>query len=130
MVTYYEKKGRRYVPILEKDVWSQGDTWNEGYHLVICKPGLRSTRYNIIPDDAAFIAAQSITAEKLASFILKASKANISPAPFTEEQKKAWESLSRAFDGGPYFVQYDSAIEIARNFLKMLQDEHERKDID
>lgn len=123
MATYYEKRGRKYVPVLEKDVWS-GDVWPAGFHLVVCKPGVRTTRYNIEPDDSAFIAAQMIHSEKLASLLIKASAAEINPEPITDEQKKAWEHMRKAYGGGPFFVRYESAIFIVRKFLEYLKNEN------
>lgn len=123
MTTYYEKVGKRYRPILEKELWANGDVWNEGCHLVICRPGTRSIRYNIEPNDSAFLAASIFHAEYLAHFIHEASKAEIS-APITDEQKEAWEAMKKAFDGGPFYVNYPSAIEIARKFLAKLKDLH------
>lgn len=121
MVTYYEKRGKRYHPVLEKDMWSNGDSWNEGYHLVVCKPGVRTTRYNIEPDDAAFIAAQTVAGEEIARMIVEASAANLDPEPITQEQRDAWKALKDSFGGGPYLVRYESALFIARKFLENLR---------
>jgi len=123
MVTYYEKRGKRYYPVLEKDIWG-GDVWSEGCHLVICKPGIRSTRYNIEPDDAAFIAAQTIAAEQIAKLIVEASAAHPEKNPITQEQKDAWEKLKTSFGGGPYFLRYESAAFIARKFLEDLRNKY------
>lgn len=125
MTTYYQKVGKRYKPVLEKEIWNSGsgETWNEGFHLVVCKPGSKSIRYNIEPDDSAFLAASFFHSEYLALFIQEAAKAEIStPAPITNEQKEAWEALKMAFDGGPFYVNYPSSIEIARKFLEKLKD--------
>jgi hypothetical protein len=121
MVTYYEKRGNRYHPVLEKDLWSGGDTWSEGCHLVVCKPGVKTTRYNIEPDDTAFIAAQTIHAEKLANLLVKASEAKLSPDPTTQEQRDAWATLKNSFGGGPFYVRYESALFIVREFLNSVR---------
>lgn len=121
MTTYYEKKGNRYVPALEKDVWS-GDVWPQGAHLVICKPGVKTFRYNIEPDDAAYIAARTLYVDKIAKMFIEASKAKWMPEPYTQEQKDAWKNLQNVFDGGPYCIQYGSALEMAENFLSLLKD--------
>lgn len=124
MVTYYEKRGNRYHPVLEKDLWSGGDSWPEGCHLVVCKPGVRTSRYNIEPDDSAFIAAQTIQAEEIARLLVKASAAKLEPEPTTQEQRDAWEALKKSFGGGPFHVRYESALYIAREFLEKLRDIH------
>lgn len=123
MTTYYEKVGKKYRPILEKEIWANGDVWNEGCHLVVCRPGSRSIRYNVEPNDSAFLAASIFHAEYLAHLILEASRAEISAsAPITKEQQEAWESMKKAFEGGPFCVNYPSAIEIARKFLGKLKE--------
>ena len=119
MVTLYEKRGKRYHPALERDVWSS-DSWTPGCHLVVCKPGTRSIRYNIEPDDAAFYAAQTIEADALARIIQEVSGAQISPEPTTEAQIEAWNTLKASFNGGPFYVNYESSLAIARQFLQRL----------
>lgn len=124
MTTYYTKKGRRYVPVLEKDIWN-GDVWPEGAHLVICKPGIKTTKYNIEPNDSAYIAACTLRTEKIAKMFIEASQAKCKPAPYTQEQKDAWEALQTAYNGGPYYVQYDSAVEMAEKFLDLVRSEQQ-----
>ena len=53
---YYEKVGRRYVPVAEYDNEFM-DSFTKGNHLVMCYPGGSSRRFNIQPDYAALIAA-------------------------------------------------------------------------
>lgn len=130
MVTYYEKRGNRYYPVLEKDMWSGGDTWPEGCHLVVCKPGVRTTRYNIEPDDSAFIAAQTIHAEEIARLLVKASAAKLEPEPTTQEQREAWDALKNSFNGGPFHVRYESALYVAREFLEKLRVTHKESSND
>ena len=122
MVTYYEKRGKRYYPVLEKDLWSGGDTWPVGCHLVVCKPGVKTTRYNVEPNDSAFHAALLIHGEEIARLLVKASEAKIDPDPVTPEQRNAWNALKDAFNGGPFQVRYESASYIARKFLESLRD--------
>ena len=62
---YYEKVGRRYVPVYEYDN-DFLDAWPRGTHLVTCHPGGQSRRYNIDPNHAALIAAGIVAeADKL-----------------------------------------------------------------
>jgi hypothetical protein len=123
MTTFYEKRGKRYYPVLENEPWNRsGDTWHEGCHLVVCKPGTKITRYKVEPAQAAFLAAQTIHAEVLANLLQKASKAKINPAPLTQEQKDAWDTLQKTFNGGPYQLSYESSIGIAREFLSYLKE--------
>lgn len=53
---YYEKIGRKYVPVREYDSDFM-DAWPKGTHLVMSYPGGQSKRYNIDPNYAAMIAA-------------------------------------------------------------------------
>jgi alpha-D-ribose 1-methylphosphonate 5-triphosphate diphosphatase len=53
---YYEKRGRRYYPVMEHD-YELMDAMPRGNHLIMCYPGGRSTRYNIDPALAPMIAA-------------------------------------------------------------------------
>lgn len=124
--TLYEKRGRRYYPILEKNSWSS-DSWPKGCHLVICEPGHRTFRYNVEPDDAAFLAAQTIEADVLARIIQEESRANLSPEPITQEQINAWNALRDSFDGGPFYVSYESSLSIARQFLLRLKSIYEER---
>jgi len=118
--TLYEKRGRRYYPVLEKNSWAS-DSWSKGCHLVICKPGYKTFRYNIEPDDAAFFAAQTLEADVLARIIQEESRAKISPEPLTQRQIDAWDELKDSFDGGPFYVNYESSLAIARQFLQRLK---------
>lgn len=130
MVTYYEKRGNRYYPILEKELWSSGDTWSEGCHLVVCKPGCRTVRYKVQPDDSAFLAAQTIHAEVLASMLVKAWSAKSDPPPLTQEQQDAWKAFQKTFDGGPYGITFESAVDVAKKFLNHLREFQEGEKID
>lgn len=49
---YYEKQGRRYVPVYEYDSEFL-DSFPKGNHLVMVYPGGSSRRYNIDPNYAA-----------------------------------------------------------------------------
>jgi len=53
---YYEKLGRRYVPVAEYDN-DLLDSFPKGNHLVMSYPGGQSRRFNIDPNYAAMIAA-------------------------------------------------------------------------
>ncbi len=53
---YYEKVGRRYVPVSEYDSEFL-DAFPKGNHLVMCYPGGTSRRFRIDPALAPMIAA-------------------------------------------------------------------------
>jgi hypothetical protein len=122
MKTYYEKKGRRYFPVIEADVWGHSQIWTQGFHLIECRPGSKTVRYNVEPDHSAVLAAQMMHSDELAKLIVDASKAELSaPSQITPEQSAAWEALKASFGGGPFYVNYESARGIARKFMSYLQ---------
>lgn len=119
---YYEKVGRKYVPVAEYDS-NYMDSFPKGNHLVMCYPGGTSRRFNIQPDYAALIAASRVAEDALSSAIVKASEMRPHNRPITEKQKKAWEALAKAFGDDRYYVEIPSAREIAEAGVKALQDE-------
>ena len=119
---YYEKKGRRYVPVAEYDS-DYLDSFPKGNHLVMCYPGGSSRRFNIDPDYAGLMAASRVMEDALSKAIVEASEMRPHRKPITEKQKKAWEALSKAFGDDRYYVELPSAREIAEAGVKALQDE-------
>jgi inorganic pyrophosphatase/exopolyphosphatase len=65
---YYEKKGRRYVPVAEHDN-EYLDSFPKGNHLVMCYPGGSSRRFNIDPNYAAMIAAGRVAEDAMSRAI-------------------------------------------------------------
>jgi hypothetical protein len=93
---YYEKVGRRYVPVSEYDS-EYLDSFPKGTHLVMCYPGGQSRRFNIDPNYAAMIAAGRVAEEAVCEVIRKASELRPQQTPITLGQKKAWEKLAKEF---------------------------------
>jgi hypothetical protein len=93
---YYEKKGRRYVPVSEYDN-DFLDSFTKGTHLVMSYPGGKSTRYNIDPNYAAMIAAGRVAEDAICKAISKASELRPKSTPITEGQRKAWRKLAKEF---------------------------------
>ena len=119
---YYEKVGRRYVPVAEYDS-TLLDSFPKGNHLVMCYPGGSSRRFNIQPNYAALIAASRIAEDAISKAVVKASEMRPHNKPITEKQKKAWEALAKAFGDDRYYVEIPSAREIAEAGVKALQEE-------
>jgi hypothetical protein len=109
---YYEKKGRRYVPVSEYDS-EYLDSFSKGTHIVMCYPGGQSRRYNIDPNYAAMIAAGRVAEDAISQAVVKASEMRPHNKPITEKQKKAWENLAKAFGNDRYYIEIPSAREIA-----------------
>jgi hypothetical protein len=93
---YYEKKGRRYVPVAEYDNDFM-DSLTKGTHLVMSYPGGTSRRFNIDPNHAAMIAAGRVAEDAICRAISKASELRPQQTPITLGQKKAWEKLAKEF---------------------------------
>ena len=94
---YYEKIGRKYVPVSEYDN-DLLDSFTKGTHLVMCYPGGSSRRYNIDPNYAAMIAAGRVAEDAICKAISKASELRPQRTPLTEGQLKAWQKLAKEFD--------------------------------
>jgi hypothetical protein len=122
---YYEKVGRKYVPVSEYDN-EFVDSFPKGSHLVISYPGGKSTRYNIDPNYAAMIAAGRVAEDAISQAVVKASEMRPRRAPITEKQKKAWENLSKAFGDDRYYIELPSAREIAEEGVKAMAVEAEQ----
>jgi hypothetical protein len=93
---YYEKVGRKYVPVAEYDN-ELLDSFPKGTHLVMCYPGGASRRFNIDPNYAAMIAAGRVAEDAICRAISKASELKPKQTPITPGQKKAWEKLAKEF---------------------------------
>ena len=93
---YYEKVGRKYVPVAEYDN-DLLDAFTKGTHLVQVYPGGASRRYNIDPAYAPMIAAGRVAEDAICRAISKASELRPKSTPITLGQKKAWEKLAKEF---------------------------------
>ena len=91
---YYEKVGRRYVPVAEYDNEFM-DSFTKGNHLVMSYPGGQSRRFNIDPNYAAMIAAGRVAEDAICRSISKASELRPKSTPITPGQKRAWEKLAK-----------------------------------
>jgi hypothetical protein len=120
--TYYEKRGKRYVPVSEYDS-DLLDSFSRGSHLVICYPGGVSRRYNVEPNYAALIAASRVAEDVMAKEIVKASEMRPHKTELTDGQRRAWAALADEFGQDLATLQISSAREIAEAGLKALQDQ-------
>jgi hypothetical protein len=91
---FYEKRGRRYVPVQEYD-GDFMDSYSEGTPLLMVYPGGQSRRYNIDPAYAPMIAAARVAEDAICRAISKASEMRPARTPITPGQKKAWEKLAK-----------------------------------
>jgi hypothetical protein len=119
---YFEKKGRKYVPVAEYDN-ELLDSFPKGNHLVMCYPGGSSRRFNIDPALAPMIAAGRYAEDAMSSALIKASEMRPHNKPITDEQRVAWENLAKAFDSDRYYVALPSAREVTEAGLKAMEEE-------
>ena len=122
---YYEKQGRKYVPVAEYDNEFL-DSFPKGNHLVMSYPGGTSRRFNIDPNYAAMIAAGRVAEDAMSKAVVKASEMRPQKTPITEKQRKAWENLSKAFGNERYYIEIPSAREIAEEGVKAMMMEAEQ----
>jgi hypothetical protein len=122
---YYEKVGRRYVPVSEYDS-EYLDSFSQGTHVVMCYPGGQSRRYNIDPNYAAMIAASRVAEDAMCTAIRQASEMRPQRAMLTEGQRKAWKKLAREFGDDLATLSIKSAHDIANAGLNALQAEADK----
>lgn len=119
--TLYEKRGGKYFPVLEQDIMSGGDVWENGCHLVVCKPGVRSTKFRIEPDEAPVLAALKIHSDELARLIQESSALEIECEQMNKSEIDSWESFQRSLGDKRFKISYPSSYQIANKFLELLR---------
>jgi hypothetical protein len=122
---YYEKVGRKYVPVAEYDS-DYLDAFPKGSTLVICYPGGQSRRYNIDPDYAALIAAARVAEDAMMQAMQKASELKPTQTPITEGQSRAWRKLAQEFGTELCTLNGASSYDIAQAGLKALEQEADK----
>jgi hypothetical protein len=119
---FYEKVGRKYVPVREYDSLLM-ESFPNGAHLVITYPGGRSTRYNINPNYAGLIAAGRVAEEAMTTAIRTASELAPRQTPITPAQQRAWKKLAKEFGDELCTLQGASAHDIAQAGINALLSE-------
>jgi hypothetical protein len=122
---YYEKRGRRYVPVSEYDS-DFVDSFSKGNHLIMCYPGGKSIRYNVDPALAPMIAAGRVAEDSMSKAIHDASELRPRQKELTVEQQRAWKRLIKLLGDDAYALQINSARDIAEAGLKAMQEEADK----
>jgi hypothetical protein len=122
---YYEKVGRRYVPVAEYDS-TYLDSFPKGNHLVMCYPGGQSRRFKIDPAYAPMIAAGRVAEEAICDALRKASEMKPQRTPITEGQRKAWKKLAKEFGDDLATLSLGCARDIAEAGIRAQMDEAEK----
>ena len=126
---FYEKVGRRYVPVSEYDS-DLLDAFHKGTHIVMVYPGGQSRRYNIDPAFGPMIAAGRFAEDAMASALVRAGELRRQrqgeSTQLTPEQKEAWERLVEVFGPSAKQLEWPSAREVAEEGLKAMQKEADK----
>lgn len=122
---FYEKRGRRYVPVAEYDNEFL-DSFPKGSHLVMCYPGGSSRRFNIDPAYAPMIAAGRVAEDAICSALHKASEARPKERPITERQRAAWEEMKRAFGDEFFSLTIPASRDLAEAGVKAMMEEADK----
>lgn len=123
---FYEKVGRRYVPVSEYDS-DLLDALPKGVHIIMSYPGGQSTRYNIDPALAPMIAAGRVAEDAISKHIMDVSAMRPrSGRKLTPEQLKAWQHLCDVMGDERYALEYCSYREAAEAGVKAMMDEAEK----
>ena len=122
---YYEKIGRRYVPVAEYDS-DFLDSFPKGNHLIMSYPGGTSRRFNVDPNYAAMIAAGRVAEDAICRAISKASEMRPQRTPITPGQKKAWEKLAKELGDELCPLTYGSARDHAEAGINAMMQEADK----
>ena len=122
---YYEKVGRKYVPVSEYDS-DLLDAVPKGTHIIMSYPGGKSTRYNINPAFAPMIAAGRYAEDAVRRAILMESIGRPKSKPITKRQRAAWDEIQAAFGDEFWSIQYPSTHDIAEAGVQAMQEEADK----
>lgn len=122
---YYEKRGRRYVPVAEYDN-NLLDSFPKGNHLVMCYPGGASRRYNIEPNYAAMIAAGRVAADAICEKLSKASEIRPNRRALTKEELDAWNNLIAVWGEEARGLVHPSIRDVAEAGVQAMMEEAEK----
>lgn len=124
---FYEKKGRRYVPVSEYDS-DYLDSFPRGNHLVMCYPGGSSRRFNIDPALAPMIAAGRVAEDAISKHIMEVSALRVPEKrkPLTKEQSEAWQAFNKTMGDERFALEWCSYREAAEEGVKAMMQEADK----
>jgi len=126
---YYEKVGRRYVPVSEYDN-DFLDSFTKGNHLVMSYPGGTSRRYNVDPNYAAMIAAGRVAEDVISKKIMEATEIRRNyknrQTPLTPGQLAAWNKLIEEMGEDARQLEWPSVRECAEAGVRAMQEEADK----
>jgi hypothetical protein len=123
---YYEKKGRRYVPVSEYDN-EYLDSFPKGNHLVMCYPGGASRRFRIEPALAPMIAAGRYAEDAICRRIQQETELRPVNREVDEETQRKWKKfISTIPEDFRFMFTHGSARDAAEAGVKAMQEEADK----
>jgi len=122
---YYEKIGRRYVPVSEYDS-EYLDSFPRGSHLVMVYPGGSSRRFNIDPALAPMIAAGRVAEDAISSAVMRATEVQPKRKAMTEAEMDAWNNLIAVWGDEARSLIRPCARDVAEAGVKAMMTEAEK----
>lgn len=122
---YYEKKGRRYVPVSEYDS-EYLDSFPKGDHLVSVYPGGSSRRFRIDPAYAPMIAAGRVAEDAISNAVYKATEVRPPRKALTEAERDTWNNLIKVWGDEARSLTRPCARDAAEAGVKAMMAEAEK----
>ena len=123
---YYEKVGRRYVPVSEYDS-DLIDSLSYGDHLISLYRSGSSRCYKIDPNYAAMIAAGRYARDAMCDAIRDATQMKSNEGKqLTLDQLKAWENFVAVMGESGRCIHFNSAHDIAQAGIKAMEQEADK----
>ena len=123
---FYEKKGRRYVPVAEYDS-DYLDSFPKGNHLVMCYPGGASRRFNVEPALAPMIAAGRVAEDAISRRIQQETELRPANREIDEETQRKWKKfISTIPEDFRYMFTHGCARDAAEAGVKAMQEEADK----
>ncbi len=119
---FYEKRGRRYIPVSEYDS-ELLDALPKGTHLVMSYPGGKSTHYNIDPNYAAMIAAGRVAEDAICSVMIQKSEAQPTRKALTPEEHAAWINLIEVWGDEARSLRRPAVRDVVEAGVRAMQEE-------
>ena len=122
---YYEKVGRRYVPVAEYDS-DFLDSFRKGTHLIMSYPGGQSRRFNIDPNYAAMIAAGRVAEDAICAAMVKADEVRPQRKALTPEEHAAWMNLIEVWGDEARSLRRPAIRDLAEAAVGAMQQEADK----
>ena len=123
---FYEKRGRRYVPVAEYDNdWM--DSFPKGNHLIMCYPGGVSRRFRIEPALAPMIAAGRVAEDAISRRIQQETELRPTNREIDEETQRKWKKfIATVPEDFRYMFTHGCARDAAEAGVKAMQEEADK----